>query len=272
MSLVLNTNIASLNTQRAIAKTQNSMQTAMQRLSSGMRINSAKDDAAGLAIGSQMEGQVRGLNVAIRNANDGISLLQTADGALATISDIFQRMREIAVQGANGTYDPAVGADYALMDAEYQELVDEATRVANETKFNGLAIVGGDAGTFNFQIGADANETISVLTVNDSTTLVAGNLTDATTSNAEITALDTAIADINTNRATYGAVLSRLDFTVSNLRNAAENQSAARSRIMDTDFSMETAALSKAQVLQQAGVAMLAQANQQPQMILSLLR
>jgi len=269
MSLVLNTNIASLNTQRAIAKTQNSMQTAMQRLSSGMRINSAKDDAAGLAIGNQMEGQVRGLNVAIRNANDGVSMLQTADGALATIGDIFQRMREIAVQGANGSYGTA---DYALMDTEYQQLALEATRVATDTKFNGIAVVGGGANTFNYQVGADSGQQVSVTTNDVSALLTAGTLTNAASAATEITNLDTAIASINTDRATYGAGLSRLDFTVTNLRNSAENQAAARSRIMDTDFSSETAALSKAQVLQQAGVAMLAQANQQPQMILSLLR
>ncbi len=270
MSLVLNTNMASLNSQRAIANTQSAASTAMQRLSSGLRVNSAKDDAAGLAIANRMDGQVRGLNVAIRNANDGISMLQTADGALSTMGNILGRMRELAVQGANGSYDTA---DYTLLAKEYDELKLEVDRIATDTKFNGLSVVGTDANTFDYQVGADAGQTVSVTTT-DQSGLGAGlgSLTTAALSSAEITALDTAIETINTERANVGAGLSRLDFTVQNLRTTAENQSAAKSRIMDADFSQESAALARTQVLQQAGIAMLAQANQQPQQILSLLR
>ncbi len=270
MALVLNTNMASLNTQRAISSTQGASSTAMQRLSSGLRVNSAKDDAAGLAIATRMDGQVRGLNVAVRNANDGISMLQTADGALQTMGDIFGRMRELAVQASNGSYGTA---DYTLLNTEYTALKGEVDRIASDTKFNGLAVVGGDAATFDYQVGADAGQTISV-TTNDQSGLGAGlgGLTTAALASAEITALDTAIDTINTDRASVGAGLSQLDFTVQNLRTSAENQTAARSRIMDADFSQETANLARSQVLQQAGIAMLAQANQQPQQILSLLR
>ncbi len=270
MSLVLNTNLSSLNAQRHLSSTQSASQTAMARLSSGFRINSAKDDAAGLAIGTRMDSQVRGLNVAIRNANDGVSMLQTADGALSTMGNILGRMRELAVQGANGSYDTA---DYTLMQKEYGELKLELDRIGTDTKFNGLAVVGGDAATFTYQVGADASQELDVVTTDRSglgTSL--GSLTDAAAASLQITALDTAIDNVNSDRATIGAGLSRLDFTVQNLRTTSENQSAARSRIMDTDYSQESANMAKAQVLQQAGVAMLAQANQQPQQILSLLR
>lgn len=270
MALVLNTNMASLNSQRAIANTQTAASTAMQRLSSGLRINSAKDDAAGLAIANRMDSQVRGLNVAIRNANDGISMLQTADGALQTMGDVLGRMRELAVQGANGSYDTG---DYTLMQKEYGELKLELDRIATDTKFNGLSVVGGDAGTFAYQVGADAGQAINVTTTDRSAVGTGlGTLTDATTASAQITALDTQIDNINNDRAGIGAGLSRLDFTVQNLRTSAENQASAKSRIMDADFSQESAALARTQVLQQAGIAMLAQANQQPQQILSLLR
>ncbi len=270
MGLVLNTNVASLNTQRAVSKTQNTMSTAMERLSSGLRVNSAKDDAAGLAIGTRMEGQIRGLNVAARNANDGISMIQVADGALSTIGDMMLRMRELAVQAANGSLGTT---DRNALDDEYQSLSDAIGTMADQTKFNGLAIISGDAGGFDLQIGADANETFTITTA-DANTLLAtpGDLTSDANAQTAIGALDTALDALNTERGVYGAALNTLDFTVKNLQNAAENQSAARSRIMDADYSAETAALSKAQVLQQAGVAMLAQANQQPQMILSLLR
>lgn len=270
MSLVLNTNLASLNTQRILANNQSATATAMQRLSSGLRINSAKDDAAGLAIASKMDSQIRGLNVAIRNANDGTSLLQTADGALSTMGDVFQRMRELAVQASNGGYGTT---DYAQLDKEYQSLSSEVTRIAGQTKFNGLDILKGKAGAFDFQVGADAGQTLSVTTT-DATTYLAtpGDVTSSANATTAIGALDTALASLNTDRSNYGAGLSRLDFTSQNLKTSVENQTAARSRIMDADYSQESANLAKQQVLQQAGIAMLAQANQQPQQILSLLR
>lgn len=270
MALVLNTNIASLNTQRAITQNQSASKTAMERLSSGLRINSAKDDAAGLAISSKMESQIRGLNVALRNANDGVSLLQTADGGLQTIGGIYQRMRELATQAANGSYSTS---DYTQLDAEYQSLSSEATRIAGATKFNGLAVIGGDAGTFTFQVGANSGETLAIATGAATGYLATpGDLTSAANATTAMGALDTAIESLNTDRAKYGAGLNRLDFTMQNIQISAENQTAARSRIVDADFSQESAAMAKQQVLQQAGIAMLAQANQQPQMILSLLR
>ncbi len=267
MGLVLNTNIASLNTQRAVSKTQGAMGQAMERLSSGLRVNSAKDDAAGLAIGTRMEGQIRGLNVAARNANDGISMIQVADGALSTIGDMMLRMRELAVQATNESNGTT---DLAALDAEYQSLATGIADMATQTKFNGLSVIAGDAGAFALQVGANNGDTFSITTTDASAYTVTGNL--STGAAAAITTLDTAINTLNTDRGAYGAALNTLDFTVKNLQNAAENQSAAKSRIMDADYSAETASLSKAQVLQQAGVAMLAQANQQPQQILSLLR
>jgi len=270
MALTINTNLASLNTQRNLDKIGAAGNIAMQRLSSGLRINSARDDAAGLAIGTRMDAQVRGLNVAIRNANDATSLIQTADGALDTISSVFQRMRELSVQAANEAYSDA---DRTQLNTEFQQLASEVTRIANSTSFNGQNIVSTNAGAFNFQVGANSGQTLSVTTT-DATQLLAtpGDLTSAANASTAIGALDTALNTLNTNRSTYGAALNRLDFTVQNLKISAENQTAARSRIMDADFAQETAALARQQVLQQAGIAMLSQANQMPNMILGLLR
>jgi flagellin len=267
MAMTINTNTMSLNAQRALATTGNSMATSMQRLSSGLRVNSAKDDAAGLAISERMDAQVRGMRVAIRNANDGISLAQTAEGALKTVTDALQRMRELAVQSANGTNS---ADDRAALNDEYQELSEEITRIAEQTQFNGLFILDADAGAFDFQIGANANETLTVTTV--AVTTVAGDLLSDTNAATAIGALDTKLDDINGDRATYGAAMSRLDFAIQNLQVAVEGQSAARGRIVDADFAQETANLSRAQILQQAGSAMVAQANQAPQQVLALLR
>lgn len=278
MSLTLNTNLSSLNAQRNLAGTSNMAQTAMQRLSSGMRVNSAKDDAAGLAIGSKMESQVRGFNQAVRNTNDGISMLQTADSSLQTISNIFQRMRELTVQAANATV-PAGSEAATAITSEYTALSDEVTRIASNTKFNGETILDGTYATGSeaaFQVGADDNtntfDQIEVAIGDATAYLTAGATLDNSTALAEMTKLDTALETLNEDRATIGAALSKFDFTVSNLQAASENQAAARSRIMDADYSQESANLAKSQVLQQAGIAMLAQANQQPQQILSLLR
>ena len=267
MTQTINTNLASLNAQRNTTMSQNSLATSMQRLSSGLRVNSAKDDAAGLAIGERMGAQVRGMNVAIRNANDGISLAQTADGALATVSDALQRMRELAVQAANGSNGTS---DRANLDTEYQQLSAEITRIASQTKFNGTAIIDTGAGAQTFQVGANPGDTLTVTT--NATTTVGGSLTTAANANTALTAIDAKLDAINTDRATYGAAMNRFSFAISNLQIGSENQTAARSRIMDADFAAETANLSRANILQQAGNAMVAQANQLPQQVMALLR
>jgi len=265
--MVINTNMNSLTAQRNLSMTQNSLAMSMQRLSSGMRINSAKDDAAGLGISDRMTAQVRGLNQAVRNVNDGVSLAQTAEGALGTITDMMQRMRELAVQAANGTNGTE---DLASLDAEYQKLAGEITRIGTSTQFNGLFILAGDAGTFDFQAGANENDTISLDTLAVSTYTTTGDLTAG--AGAAITTMDDALKAVATDRGTYGAAQNTLVFAIQNLSNASENQAAARSRILDADFATETANLSRAQVLQQAGTAMVAQANQSPQGVLALLR
>ena len=267
MTQTINTNINSLNAQRNLTMSQHSLATSMERLSSGLRVNSAKDDAAGLAIADRMNAQIRGTNVAIRNANDGISLAQTAEGALATVTDALQRMRELAVQAQNGSNG---SGDRANLDTEYQQLSAEVTRIATQTKFNGIAIVGAGAGAQTFQVGANNGDTLTVTTT--AVTTVTGGLTTALTASTALAAIDTQLDAITTNRATYGAAMSRFEFAISNLRITGENQSAARGRIMDADFAAETANLSRSQILQQAGTAMVAQANQLPQGVLALLR
>jgi flagellin len=267
MPQTINTNVSSLNAQRNLTTSQNSLATSMQRLSSGLRVNSARDDAAGLAIADRMNAQVRGINVAIRNANDGIPLAQTAEGALATVTDALQRMRELAVQAQNGSNGTS---DRANLDTEYQQLSAEITRIATQTKFNGIAIVGAGAGAQTFQVGANNGDTLTVTTT--AVTTVGGGLTTAAAASTALAAIDASLDVITTNRATYGAAMSRFEFAVSNLRISGENQSAARGRIMDADFAAETAELSRSQILQQAGTAMVAQANQLPQQVLQLLR
>ena len=267
MALSINTNLLSLNAQRNLSTSQMSLATSMQRLSSGLRINSAKDDAAGLAIAARMDAQIRGINVAIRNANDGISLAQTAEGALSTVTDALQRMRELAVQAQNGSNGTS---DRANLDTEYQQLSAEITRIAAQTKFNGIAIVGAGAGAQTFQVGANNGDTLTITTV--AVTTVAGGVTTAAAASTAVAAIDTALDTITSNRATYGAAISRFGMAISNLSITGENQTAARGRIMDADFASETANLSRAQILQQAGTAMVAQANQQPQLVMNLLR
>lgn len=265
--MMINTNVVSLNAQRNLSTSAMSLATSMQRLSSGLRVNSAKDDAAGLAIADRMNAQIKGMNVAIRNANDGISLAQTAEGGLATVTDALQRMRELAVQAANGSNGTS---DRANLDTEYQQLSAEITRIAAQTKFNGRAVIGADAGAQTFQVGANSGDTLAVTTT--TVTTVAGGLTTVAAANTALAAIDTKLDSINTDRATYGAAMSRFSFAVSNLQISAENQSAARGRIMDADFAAETANLSRAQILQQAGSAMVAQANQLPNQVMALLR
>ena len=267
MSQTINTNISSLNAQRNLSTSKEALATSLQRLSSGLRVNSSKDDAAGLAIADRMNAQIRGINVAIRNANDGISLAQTAEGALATMTDVLQRMRELAIQAQNGSNGTG---DRANLDTEYQQLSGEITRIASQTKFNGTAIVGAGAGTQTFQVGANNGDTMTITTSTVAT--VTGGVTTSANASTAVDAIDTALNTITTSRATYGAAMSRFEFAISNLQITGENQSAARGRIMDADFAAETANLSRAQILQQAGTAMVAQANQLPQSVLALLR
>ncbi len=276
MASMINTNLASLNTQRNLSGSQSALHTAVQRLSSGLRVNSAKDDAAGLAIAERMGAQVKGMNVAIRNANDAVSLAQTAEGALSKVSDMLQRMRELAVQSANATNS---ASDRTNLDAEYDQLGAEVTRTLAGTTFNGNTMLGVNAGTLTFQVGAGttSNDTIAITTTrldnNASITAVStGSITTAALATASIGALDTAIDLITTERATYGAAQNRFESAINVLQVSAENNAAARSRIMDADYAAETAALSRAQILQQAGTAMLAQANQLPNSVLSLLQ
>lgn len=275
MAQVINTNVASLNAQRNLTASQGSLGTTLQRLSSGLRVNSAKDDAAGLAIAERMSSQVRGMNVAIRNASDAISLSQTAEGALGKIGDSLQRMRELAVQSANGTN---TSGDRDNLQLEFSQLQAEITRLGDQTKFNGEKVLQGT--DFKFQVGANSGETINV----SATAVSASNIASAAASgvsisgsastNAEsaLASIDNAIAEVVKQRATFGAAQTRFESVVSNLQVASENQAAARGRIMDADFATETANLSRTQILQQAGTAMLAQANALPQNVLSLLR
>ena len=267
MPQTINTNVSSLNAQRNLNTSQGSLATSMERLSSGLRVNSAKDDAAGLAIADRMNAQIRGMNVAIRNANDGISLAQTAEGAMATMTDALQRMRELAVQSLNGSNG---AGDRANLDTEFQQLVQEIGRIAAQTKFNGTAIVGPSAGTQTFQVGANVGDTLTVTTTQ--VTTIAGDILDTTNANTALAAIDAKLDVITTSRATYGAAMSRFSMAIQNLQIASENQSAARGRIMDADFAAETANMSRGQILQQAGTAMVAQANQLPQQVLQLLR
>ncbi len=274
MALTINTNIASLNAQRNLGTSQGLLNTSLQRLSSGLRVNSAKDDAAGLAISDRMTSQVRGLNQAARNANDGISMAQTAEGALQEVTNILQRMRELAVQSSNGTNTTA---DRQSLDAEVLQLKAEIDRIANNTKFNGKVLLDGTfSGTgLVFQVGADQGEIVSVQ-VGAGTNLALGTAATTVSTFAEaqsaIGVVDAAIKKIDTLRGDLGAIQNRLESTISNLQNVAENISAARSRILDADVAQETSNLTKANILQQAGVSVLAQANQSPQLALSLLQ
>ena len=308
----VNTNVVALNAQRNLSTSQSSLSQSMQRLSSGLRVNSARDDAAGLAIAERMSAQIKGMNVAVRNANDGISLAQTAEGALGKIGDNLQRMRELAVQSRNATNSDG---DRANLQKEFKQLQQEIDRTVKGTKFNGTALfASGASTTLSFQVGAgtDATDRIDIdgavlgggtagtATVVDSTAATAdadllatvtsnwdgtngisigggasGAATNiATTSQIDdaINVIDKALDTINDKRAAFGASQNRFEAVLSNLQTNIENQTASRGRIVDADFATETANLSRSQILQQAGTAMVAQANQLPQQVLSLLR
>ena len=280
MAQVINTNVMSLNSQRVLMNSQMSMATSLERLSSGLRINRAKDDAAGLAIAQRFTAQIRGLEQANRNANDGISLLQTAEGALDEVTNMLQRMRELAVQSVNGTVS---NSDRNSLSDEYNELKAEIGRIFDSTEFNGTNLLHTDA-TLTMQVGfkAGGSYQIAVSTQNMVTrgtgsgglASVLGNLSIGSGGNAAsvIGILDSGLDAVSGKRADFGAKQNRLEATVRNNANVIENQSAARSRVMDTDFAKETANLTRTQILQQAGTAMLAQANALPQNVLSLLR
>ena len=292
---VINTNTAAAVTANALTKNERAMSQAMERLSTGQRINSASDDAAGLAIASRMTSQVNGLNMAVRNANDAISLVQTADGALSEVTNMLQRMRELAVQAASGTMSTT---DQAALSAEFEALTLGIDAIADNTQWNGTQLLDAtsNSGAFSFQVGANASQTISVtirdFTTDGGSTGVMENLDDATTTDFEdddldldaiaitsaseatdaITELSNAITRVDTERATLGSVISRLEYAADNLSNVSQNTSASRSRILDADYASETTELARTQIIQQAGTAMLSQANQQAQSVLALLR
>ena len=270
MASIINTNIPSLNAQRNLTTSQGSLNSALQRLSSGLRINSAKDDAAGLAIAEKMNAQSRGMTVAMRNANDGISAAQTAEAGISVVSGHLQRMRELAVQASSGQYD---SVNRGALDKEFQQLKSEITRALDATQFNGKKLLDGSFSSINFQIGSTTtSESQIAVTISSVGTSTLGSISDVAAATTAMSALDTAITSLNTARADLGAIQNRFEGVLSQLSAAQENTEAARSRIMDTDYASETAKLARAQILQQAGTAMLAQANALPQNVLSLLR
>ncbi|MBC2658433.1 flagellin FliC [Pseudomonas sp. MSSRFD41] len=283
MALTVNTNVTSLNVQKNLNRASDALSTSMTRLSSGLKINSAKDDAAGLQIATRMTSQIRGQTMAIKNANDGISIAQTAEGAMQESTNILQRMRELAVQSRN---DSNGTADRAALNKEFAQMSDELTRIAKSTNLNGKNLIDGSAGTMTFQVGsntgADNQITITLASGFDASTLgvdsgaIAITGTDSTTAEAStkaaMVAIDKALQTINSSRADLGAAQNRLTSTISNLQNINENASAALGRVQDTDFAAETAQLTKQQTLQQASTAVLAQANQLPSAVLKLLQ
>jgi flagellin len=286
---VVNTNISASVAQSALIRNDRALSSAMEQLSTGKKINSAGDNAAGLAISTRMTSQIRGLSAAISNANDAISMVNTAEGALDEISTMLQRMRELAVQAGTGTTD---SADRTYLNSEFVALRTEIDRIADNTKWNGRNILDGSAGgstgasTVAFQIGQDGtaaqtfstsfgnfNNTTGKLSGLASKTIAAGTVASAISNAAgAIAEVDVVIADVSSQRATFGAVSNRLTHTVDNLTNVKTNSESARSRILDTDYAEATSELARTQIIQQAGTAMLAQANQLPQTVLALLR
>ena len=269
----INTNVAALFAQNSLKVNERAQSSAMQQLSTGSRINSAKDDAAGLAIGQSMTAQIRGLNQAVRNLNDGISMVQTAEGAMTEVSNMLQRMRELAVQSSNATYSTT---QRGYMQTEFDALSSQISKVGNETQWNGMNVLASGVTSFVFQAGAAANQTITatLTTVMTASGLSINTLSVGTSTTAitGIATLDTAIGLVNTQRAAFGAVMNQMTSAVDNLTNVSANTTASRSTIMDTDYATASTQLSKTQIIQQAATAMLAQANQQPQSVLALLK
>ncbi len=273
MALSMHTNYASLVTQNTLSSNNELLTTAMERLSTGLRINSASDDAAGLTIANKLEAQTRGMSVAMRNSQDAISMLQTADGALEELTNIAYRMKDLATQAANGTNG---ATELGALDAEYQELETEATRILTQTTYGaGQTLLQGGKmdGAVTFQIGASATEVLTVDISGDLGNIDFTTTGDLTTAGAgEITTVDALFDTINTVRSTLGANINRLDHTINNLANISENTAAAKGRITDADFAVESSNMTKNQMLMQAGTTVLSQTNQLPSMAMSLLR
>ena len=273
---VINTNVSALYSQNAMKTNARAMSTAMEQLSTGTRVNSAKDDAAGLAIGQNMTSQIRGLNQAVRNVNDGINMMQTAEGAMVEQTNMLQRMRELAVQAMNGTYSDV---QRSYLDKEFQQLTEQIGQIATDTMWNDQRLLdgtGGASGTFAFQAGQGSGQTISV-TVGVMTTagLFSGATPSIISGVAAASSLDViseALEKINLQRAQIGAGINRMAYAADNLTNISSNQTQSRSSIMDTDYALATTQLAKTQIIQQAATAMLAQANQQPQAVMALLK
>jgi len=277
---VINTNVSALYSQNAMKTNALSMSTAMEQLSTGTRVNSAKDYAAGLAIGQNMTSQIRGLNQAVRNANDGINMMQTAEGAMVEQSNMLQRMRELAVQSSNGTYS---SAQRGYLNTEFSKLIEQIDNIANQTTWNDQVLLNGTSnigingvsGQFDFQVGATSGQTISVTIAAMTTTdLEISGLSVSTASGASsaIATIGDALDTINDQRATIGAAVNQLGYAADNLTNISANVTTSRSSIMDTDYALATTQLAKTQIIQQAATAMLAQANQQAQGVLALLK
>ena len=269
---VINTNVSALRAQNAMTVNARAQSTAMEQLSTGSKVNSAKDDAAGLAIGQNMTSQVRGLNQAVRNLNDGINMMQTAEGALGETSNMLQRMRELAVQSANGSYS---SDQRSYLQTEFVALSAQIGKIATDTNWNDQSLLAAASTVFTYQAGKDSGQTVGV-TIN-AMTLTGLNITatttvSTTTASASLATLDSAIGLVNTQRATIGAGINQMTYAADNLSNVAANAAASRSSIMDTDYATASTQLSKAQIIQQAATAMLAQANQQPASVLTLLK
>jgi len=273
---VINTNVSALYSQNAMKTNARAMSTAMEQLSTGTRVNSAKDDAAGLAIGQNMTSQIRGLNQAVRNVNDGINMMQTAEGAMVEQSNMLQRMRELAVQAMNGTYSDV---QRGYLDKEFQQLTEQIGQIATDTMWNDQQLLdgtGGVSGKFSFQAGQAADQTISVtigaMTVTGLFAGATAAIDTGTDAEDALQVISDALEKINLQRAEIGAGINRMAYAADNLTNISSNQTQSRSTIMDTDYALATTQLAKTQIIQQAATAMLAQANQQPQAVMALLK
>ena len=283
---VVNTNVNASVAQNALVRNERNMNTAMERLSTGKRINSAKDDAAGLAISSRMTSQIRGLEAGVRNAGDAISMISVADGALVEVGNMLQRMRELALQAGTGTMTTA---DRSYLNSEYGNLITEIERIADNTQWNGTNILNQAStasATFAYQVGANGGQTISVdfgaidqtsgsafaVFAGSAASIAFSNASAAPNSSGVLTNIDAAITELNEQRATFGAAMNQLTYAIDNLSNVKVNSEAARSRIEDTDYAAETSELARTQIIHQAGVAMLAQANQVTATVLALLK
>jgi flagellin len=268
---VINTNVKSLIAQQALTVNNRGLSKAMEQLSTGKRINSASDDAAGLAISDKMTAQIRGLNQAVRNANDGISMIQTADGATQEVTNMLQRMRELSVQASNGTN---TSDDKTAINSEFGELQKEIKQISTNTQWNGTAIIASGVSSVAFQVGANSGQMVTVKFQNiaDLSGKMAAALTSTMSASAGVGALDDALKKIDAFRSDMGAKVNRLTYAADNLTNISTNTAASRSRIQDADYAQATTEMARAQIIQQAATAMLAQANQQPQSVLSLLR